>query len=84
MNSYSMEYIAGLLDGEGYIGAYRRKPTKANKLKSAAYTIRISISMTDLEPIEYFAAAFGISSLIEKRDRGVNQLYLMNGGRRCA
>jgi len=51
-------YLAGIIDGEGYIGICRRYTGRAKKW-SPAYSVRMSLSMTDREPVELFAFTFG-------------------------
>lgn len=48
-------YLAGLVDGEGYVGAKRRLPTSANKSVSPKYSVCVSVAMTDRAPIDMLA-----------------------------
>lgn len=54
-------YVAALLDGEGYIGAIRRSPSKANKRSSPGYSIRVSVQMTERGSIDFLARFCGLS-----------------------
>lgn len=51
-------YLAGIIDGEGYIGISIRRPSAANKMTSTTYKARLSIQMADLEALEVFCEAF--------------------------
>ena len=53
-------YIAGIIDGEGYIGIKKGLPTAANKMRSPKYEARLSIAMTDREAITLIERTFGI------------------------
>lgn len=50
-----LAYMAGLMDGEGYVGIKRRLPTSRNAMKSPKYSAALSIAMTDREPIDLIA-----------------------------
>lgn len=62
-------YFAGLLDGEAYIGAIRRMPTKTNKMASPKYSIRVSVAMCDEAPIRALARFCGVIDLVRVRNR---------------
>ncbi len=64
-----LAYIAGILDGEGYIGAKRRMPTHANRMNSPKYSIAVSVSMTDEGPIRMIAEFCGASANVKARKR---------------
>lgn len=53
-------YIAGIVDGEGYIGIKKGLPSSINKMRSPKYEARISIAMTDREAITLIERTFGI------------------------
>ena len=46
-------YIAGLVDGEGYIGIVRREATDANKRLTPKHTGRISVAMCERAPLDF-------------------------------
>jgi hypothetical protein len=71
-----LAYIAGLIDGEGYVGVKRRMPTAANKMTSPRYAPTVSIDMTDAEPIEFVARFVGAPELPRWRHRGTNKPIL--------
>ncbi len=52
-------YLAGIVDGEGYIGISIRRPTFANKMTATTYKARLSIQMADLEALELFCQTYG-------------------------
>jgi hypothetical protein len=42
-NEAKRAYLAGIIDGEAYVGAIRRLPSRKNKLTTPKYSIRVSI-----------------------------------------
>lgn len=64
-----LAYCAGLIDGEAYVGAIRRMPSAANKLKAPKYTIRVCISMADESPVRYLAETVDATDKVYIRDR---------------
>jgi hypothetical protein len=79
MSDTKLAYIAGILDGEGFIGAKRRMPTVNNKMKSPKYSACISVAMTDYEPIHFIADYFGLADLIQTRKRGnYSTIYVLD------
>lgn len=61
-------YFAGLVDGEGYIGAKRRMPGR-NKMSAPKYSVAVQVSMTDREPIEALAAFCRAPERVKTRNR---------------
>jgi len=59
--SATLAYIAGLIDGEGYISASKNSRTKGS------YTIVLSISMCRREGVDLCARAFGGKAREKKR-----------------
>lgn len=49
-------YIAGIIDGEGYIGI---KKTRPKNMKSVAYRARLQIRMTDEPAIKFISKTLG-------------------------
>lgn len=65
-NREKLAYIAGIIDGEGYIGvAKRRTPL----MTSPKYTIRIGISMCEADALLLAKEVFGISRNFSTRRR---------------
>lgn len=64
-----LAYIAGLFDGEGYIGVKKRLPNGRNKWASPKYSVAVSIGMTDREPIELVARSFNAVNRVRVRQR---------------
>ena len=62
MNKQSLSYIAGIVDGEGYIGANKRKQ-KAHY----GYQPRCSVAMVDPEAIDYLHEQLGGNRYIQYR-----------------
>ncbi len=59
-------YLAGIVDGECYVGVKRRMPG-INKMKSPKYEVAVGISMTDAEPVQMMAAFCGMLDLVYTR-----------------
>lgn len=59
MTELDLAYIAGLIDGEGYIGITRVLATGGYGMKSPRYKARFQIRMVDKTIIEYLADCFG-------------------------
>lgn len=70
-------YLAGLIDGEGYIGVKRRMPSEANKLASPKYSPCVSLSMTDFGPVKLMAdfCTLGEQIVSRKRTRNLKIIY---------
>lgn len=66
-------YLAGLIDGEGWIGVSRRLPTKKNRLSAPKYSPRISVSMTDFGPVMLLAQFCDSEHTVYTRNRGDNK-----------
>src|SRR5882757_3666072 len=62
-------YVAGILDGEGFIGAIKRNPSTANKMVSPKYSIRVSVMMCDEGPIRAVARLIGAEHNVYLRRR---------------
>lgn len=71
VSAVRLAYCAGLVDGEAYIGAIRRMPSKANKLRSPKYSIRLSITMADEGPVRFLADTIDVGHKVYVRDRKV-------------
>jgi len=59
-------YLAGLLDGEGYIGIKRSKPYKPNHEVSVKYSCRVQVRMVEPHGIELLCKLFNGHSYKEK------------------
>ena len=57
MGTEILAYAAGIVDGEGYIGIRKGKPT-ASRI-NFSYDLMVAIAMTDKEIIEWFHDNFG-------------------------
>lgn len=67
-----LAYIAGLIDGESYIGAKRRRPTKANRMRSPKYSVAFFIAMTDRRPVQLVADFCNAGHAVRSRQRKAN------------
>ena len=56
-------YLAGLIDGEGYIGIKKLKPT--NRRRSPSYQARIQVRMVEEAAIAFLAETLGGSYYLE-------------------
>ena len=72
-----LAYFAGLIDGEGYIGAKRRLPTKNNRMQSPKYSVAFFIAMTDRAPVQLLAEFCGSGGAVRSRTRkeGYKTIY---------
>lgn len=52
-------YFAGIMDGEGTIGIYKRKPNHKSGHKNFIYRIEIRVTNTDVRLIEWLKTNFG-------------------------
>lgn len=71
MKEKDFAYMAGLLEGEGHIGVARiqsRKPEWAHQ-----YAPRVSVGMTDREPVDWCAEKWG-TRVLEQQDSRPNTL----------
>lgn len=57
MKTEILAYTAGILDGEGYVGIRKGKPTP--KRRNFSYDLMVAIAMTDKEIIEWLHNTFG-------------------------
>ena len=57
LTSAELAYIAGLLDGEGCLDLFRRRPDQPHR--ATTYNPRIQVGMTDQPTIAYLHAVFG-------------------------
>ena len=60
-------YLAGLVDGEAYIGVTRRAPKRGNSERSPRYTVRLALSMTDRAPVAILAEFAGMAGSVTTR-----------------
>jgi hypothetical protein len=63
-----LAYAAGIVDGEGSIGWYKPKTSKAT------YRVRFSVAMTDIEGPAHMAALFGGRIYEQGRKTGVGKI----------
>ena len=53
LDSEKWSYIAGLFDGEGYIGLVKQKDSRYNRGGAVYYHPRISVAMTDYATVKF-------------------------------
>lgn len=73
IKAYSPEiiaYLAGLVDGEGYIGITKRLPGR-NKMVAPKYNERLSVAMCDPRPLRLLQRRFRIKRELTLRRRYV-------------
>jgi len=73
-------YLAGIIDGEGYICITR---TKLTSKRSIRHSLVLGVSMSDAYPIELFHNIFG-GSIGSKKDSRSNKWRLMYRWSVCA
>jgi len=59
MKNVDIAYIAGLIDGEGYIGIKKSKAYKCQDRKTPGYHARIQIRMVDEQAIKFISETLG-------------------------
>jgi hypothetical protein len=59
MNKIDLAYIAGLMDGESYIGIKKSKAYKCQERQTPGYHARIQIRMVDEPAIKFVAETLG-------------------------
>ncbi len=59
MKSTDIAYIAGIVDGEGYVGIKRSKPYRSQGRTTPGYHARIQIRMVDEPAIAFLASSLG-------------------------
>ena len=59
MEKIELAYIAGLFDGEGYVGVIKVKPNPKWRQKSPVYSMVVSIANTNLEILCWLRGLFG-------------------------
>ena len=73
INETSKSYIAGIVDGEGCIGIWKREPT------SKSYALKLKVKMNDYHSIKYIQKNFGgniyISSGFLRNGKKYNGFY---------
>jgi len=62
-----LAYMAGIVDGEAYIGIKKRLPSDRNKMLSPKYSPCISLSMTDQAPLLLFCDLFSVRTPLRRR-----------------
>lgn len=84
MKPTDIAYIAGLIDGEGYIGI-KRSINRANHCINYSYQERIQIRMVDEQAIAFIAYWLGGSYYRESRpEKNRRQLYCYQASDRIA
>jgi len=75
-------YLAGLLDGEGYIGITRSSVGKGPKgtKRGFAYRLHVSVHMTDLRPLLFAAEKTGLGQAKSRKKQklSLRQSYVWN------
>jgi len=66
MNKIDLAYLAGLIDGEGYIGIKKCKPVKGHRT-TTSYHARIQVRMINEAAIKFLAEILGGKYYREKR-----------------
>ena len=73
MKESDIAYIAGLFDGEGTVGFYRRMETKKDRgkpRKSFAYRISVEIAMTDRSVLLWLQQCIKLGTVNKKPRKG--------------
>lgn len=69
MSQPEKAYLAGLIDGEGYVGVTRALTSKSAKgcKRGAAYRTMLAVRMTDRGPLDFAARVTGLGKVISAR-----------------
>lgn len=59
MKRTDLAYLAGLVDGEGYIGIKKSKAYKCQGRQTPGYTVRLQVRMVDEPAIKFLAETLG-------------------------
>jgi hypothetical protein len=64
-----LAYIAGLIDGEGYVGITRAKTSKSAKgcKRGISYRLLVSVTMTDIRPLKFALRHIGLGRIITRK-----------------
>jgi len=86
MKITDIAYIAGLVDGEGYIGIKKTKAYKSQDRKTPSYHARIQIRMVDEPAIRFISECLGGSYYKEKQHsiKTRRPLYCYQASDKCA
>jgi LAGLIDADG endonuclease len=65
LNVVDAAYLAGLIDGEGYVGVSGSKNNKASKgcKRGVALRISVSVNMTDSRPLKWAQTVTGVGTI---------------------
>lgn len=78
MTNEEMAYLAGLIDGEGYLGIARSRTSAAAKgcKRGISYRLMLSVKMTDIRPLEFAHRTTGVGTVrVERRVEGQRLVY---------
>ncbi len=73
MNKLTAAYIAGFVDGEGCIGVNRVKAKTVKSNGGYTYKVRLRVSNTNKEIIEWLYKSFGGSFYVSRRENNLNK-----------
>jgi len=69
LNRSDRAYLAGILDGEGYIGLHLRKPSPASGGVNPYWLLRVAVNMSDKPVVDWLASLFPCSRSVARRDQ---------------
>lgn len=70
MTQIEIGYIAGILDGEGCIYINRRKLTNTGRRKTPGYGVKVIVSTTSYELVEWLIAYAQLTSICYNQPKG--------------
>lgn len=71
LDAVTCAYLAGLIDGEGYIGITRSHAKSAKACKRGiSYRLLVAVQMTDRRPLDFAARATGNGRVLTKKKYG--------------
>lgn len=72
-------YLAGIIDGEGYVGLVRQKDSRKNRGYAICYHPKIQVSMTSIETISWICNKLGGKFYrVKSKDENRKDIYCWN------
>lgn len=69
-------YLAGIIDGEGYIGIIERSRPASRRCKTPSFVVTVAVSMTDFATVDFIGQCFkGRTYKINRKDINPRKSY---------
>lgn len=63
-----LAWVAGIIDGEGYIGVNKKYYKIDNRPETISYVLRVCVKMTDKKTIEYIHELFNVGTITTSKN----------------